>query len=56
MLLGQRLEDICNYGGCPQRGGRDMDANREQGHIQSASKSGMRAGMYMSTAEQSKKH
>jgi len=31
----------------------DGDANRAQGHIQSASKSGSRTSMHMSTAEQS---
>jgi len=56
MLLGQRLESICNYGGFLHGGGRDEDANRAQGHIQLAFESGMRAGMHMSTVEQSKKH
>jgi len=38
----------------PDKG--DGDVNRAQGHIQSASKSGMRAGMHTTTVEQSKKH
>src|SRR5882724_10109524 len=42
--------------GCPHVGGRDGDANWEQGHIQLAAESGMRAGRHTSTVEQSKKH
>src|SRR5882724_1542513 len=30
MLLGWRLEGICNYGSCLHGGGRDGDANRAQ--------------------------
>jgi len=56
MLLGQRVEGICNYSGCLHGGEGGRDVNRAQGCIQSGSKSGMRAGTCMTTAEQSKKH
>ena len=46
MLLGQRVESI--YGGCLHEGEGDGDANRAQGHIQSASELGMRAGALQS--------
>jgi len=52
MLLGWRLEGICNYGSCPHGGGRDGDVNRAHGCIQLASKLGMRAGTCITTAEQ----
>ena len=37
-------------------GGGDGDVNRAQGHIQSASKSGMRIGTHRTPVEQSEKH
>jgi len=55
MLLGLRLENICNYLGCLHGGRGDGDVKMEQGHIKSASESRMRAGMHMTTVEQSKK-
>ena len=55
MLLEWRLKSICNYGGCPHGGEGDGNVNRAQGHIQLASKLGMRAGMCAAAAEQSKK-
>jgi len=42
MLLGWRLESICNYGSCLHGEGGDGDANWIQGHIQLASEVGMR--------------
>src|SRR5882724_8092391 len=45
MLLGWRLESICKYGSCLHGGEGDRNANRAQGHIQSASESAMKAGI-----------
>ena len=56
MLSGWMLEGICNYSGCPHWGEGDRDVNRAQGHIQSASESGMSIEMCRTTAEQSEKH
>jgi len=46
MLLGQRMESIWNYSGCPHGEEGDRDVNRPQGNIQSVSELGMRAGMH----------
>src|SRR5882724_6910535 len=51
-LSGQRLEGICNKGGCPHGGEGTGEANWVQGCIQSVSELGMRTGTHMSTAEQ----
>jgi len=56
MLLGWRPEGICNYDSCLHGEEGDRGANMTQGHIQSVSESGMRAGMHATTVEQSKKH
>jgi len=56
MLSGQRLEGICNYGGCLHGGEGDEDVNTAQGRIQLASELVMRAGTHITTAEQSEKH
>src|SRR5882724_5854132 len=54
MLSGGSMESICNYSGCLHGGGGDGALNSIQGCIQSAFKSGMRAGMHTTTAENSK--
>jgi len=57
MLLGWRLESICNYGGCLHGVEGDGDVNRRLRCIQTVSKLGMRAGMCTTpTAEQSKEY
>ena len=48
MLLGWRLEGICNYGGCPHGEG-DGDVNRTQGCIELVSESGMGVGTCTTT-------
>jgi len=45
-LLGQRPEGICNYSSCLHGGRGDRDGEQGTGCIQSASESGMRAGMH----------
>ena len=55
MLLGQRPEGICNYGGCPHGEEGDRGMNMTQGHIQLVSKLGMSTGMCTTAVEQSKK-
>ena len=56
MLLGWIPESICNYSSCLHGGGGDGDVNKEQGHIQLVSESGMRTSMCITTVEQSKEH
>ena len=49
-----RVAGTCNYGSCPHGGEGDGNANKVQGHIQLASKSGLRPGMHAGTAEKSR--
>src|SRR5882724_10282157 len=44
----------CNYGSCPHWGEGDRNATKVQGHIHSASKSGLRPRTHRGTVEQSR--
>jgi len=53
-LSGWSPRGTCNYGGCLHGGEGNANANKVQGHIQLASKSGSIPGVHMGTAEKSR--